>query len=134
MDTYQILFGVALTLVTTLGGWVFKMVWSKIEELKKENEKLREQLQKVKDYEKDENDKLRDFFDKKVETLHIRINDQEKATTKELREQMKKSSDLEVTLTGFQGNFITREEHRQVCVQAWAQARAQSAAGGQGGP
>ena len=115
MDTYEILFGVALTFITTLGGWVFKMVWAKLDELKKENEKLREQLQVQKDYEKAENDKLREGFDQKVDKLHTRINDEAKETNRRLTEQTNKHSDLKVTVTGFQGTFMTREEHQRFC-------------------
>lgn len=115
MDTYQILFGVALSAITILAGWLFKVLWAKLEDMKKENDRLREQLQGQKDYEKAENDKLRESFDQKVDRLHERINGEGKEFGNRLNAQTKDHNDLKVTVTGFQGNFMTREEHQRVC-------------------
>lgn len=115
MDTYEVLFGVALTVITVLAGWLFKVLWAKLEELKKDNDRLREQLQSVKDYEKDQNDKLRDSFDNKVAELHTRINNESKEIGTRLTEQDKEHANLKVTVTGFQGAFMTREEHQRFC-------------------
>jgi hypothetical protein len=115
MDTYQILFGIALSVVSVLAGWLFKVLWAKLEDMKKENDKLREQLQAAKDYEKAENDKLRDLFDNKLAEVHTRINNESKEAGARLTEQAKEHSNLKVTVTGFQGAFMTREEHQRFC-------------------
>ncbi len=113
--TFQWIAGIIFSVLTLLAGWLFKFLSDKLSELKKENEKLREQLQVQKDYEKAENDKLRDSFDKKVAELHTRINNEGKEVGTRLNAQAKEHSDLKVTVTGFQGAFMTREEHQRFC-------------------
>lgn len=113
--TFQWVAGIAFSIVTLFAGWIFKFLTDKLSELKKENEVLREQLQSVKDYEKAENDKLRESFDKKVAELHTRINNESKEIGMRLTEQAKEHANLKVTVTGFQGAFMTREEHQRFC-------------------
>lgn len=109
--TFQWLAGIAIVIIGALVSWVVKDFKEKLKEQREtnakqqdENAKLRAEIQNQERAERGENDRLRDSFDKKVDELHKRINGQEK-----------KASDLEITLTGFQGVFISREEHAREC-------------------
>lgn len=86
--TFQWLAGLAISGIVGLVIWIARDF----------NEKLRDC--------RADNEKLRDSLDAKALALHNRINEKE--------EQI---ADLRETTAGFQGVFITREEHARFCQQ-----------------
>jgi hypothetical protein len=95
LATFQWLAGGAVAVIISLVGYIARET----------NEKLRDLRAEIKEA-KAENEKLREALDEKADSLHTRINS-----------QVVTSNAQSVTLAGFQGTFMTREEHARHCQQ-----------------
>ena len=95
LSTFQWLAGSAIAVIVGLVSYIARET----------NEKLRDLRQEIKEVKAD-NEKLRSALDEKADALHTRINAQVTA-----------SNAQSVTLAGFQGTFMTREEHARHCQQ-----------------
>jgi hypothetical protein len=84
-----------MAIILGLVGWIARDNNEKMRELREETQKLR-----------DDNAALRGVIDSRVEKLHDRING-----------EAKDLADARETLAGFQGIFMTREEHSRYCQQ-----------------
>jgi predicted NBD/HSP70 family sugar kinase len=101
LATFQWLAGGAMAVIIGLVGYIARET----------NEKLRDLRQEIKEA-KAENERLREALDSKADALHTRINN-----------QVATSNAQSVTLAGFQGTFMTREEHARHCQQHQHQPR-----------
>jgi hypothetical protein len=86
LATFQWIGGVAVVIILGLVGWIAK----------DNNEKVRDL--------REETTRLRNLLDTKNETLHERINN-----------EARDLADVRETLAGFQGTFMTRDEHNRYC-------------------
>jgi D-Tyr-tRNAtyr deacylase len=88
LATLQWVGGVAVVIILGLVGWIAK----------DNNEKMKEMREDIAT--------LRNLMDSRAEKLHERIN-----------EAVGDVADVRETLAGFQGTFMTREEHGRYCQQ-----------------
>lgn len=95
LATFQWIGGIAVTVLLGLLGYIAR----------DNNEKFKDLRQELKDA-REETAQLRALLDTKNEMLHQRING-----------EARDLADARETLAGFQGTFMTREEHSRYCQQ-----------------
>jgi len=103
-STFQWLAGIAIAAIFGLITWIARDMSEKIKEAKEDTDKLGGRIDRKFEATATSDQKTRETMDLKAEKLYDRIN-----------EQQKEIADLRETTAGFQGTFMTREEHARQC-------------------
>ena len=106
LATFQWLGGIAILIILGLVGWIARDHNDKMKELKDELHETR-----------DESARLRNLMDGKVELLLSDTNKKAEALHLRINSEARDLADVRETLAGFQGTFLTREEHGRYCQQ-----------------
>lgn len=111
-STFQWAAGIAIGIILALIAWIARDMSDKTKAVGEDLDKAAGRLDsKIGELSKEDR-VVRDVIDQKIEKLHIRIN-----------EQAKEIADLRETTAGFQGTFITRDEHGRQCLQQQQNSR-----------
>lgn len=102
--TFQWLAGIAIAVILGLIAWIARDMTEKIKEAKDDIDRLGGRIDRKFEATAASEQKTRDAMDVKADKLYDRINDQQREI-----------ADLRETTAGFQGTFMTREEHARQC-------------------